>query len=122
MIGAAVTSREATSLIDPVTPGACPAAYSCPQDNGCIVQGGARNFQLSCGIDYYGGDLGSLYATSLEACTNACASDTACVAASFVGGRGDGQCYLKNRNNGASVNSNVDGRSKSNYNTLADMS
>jgi hypothetical protein len=50
-----------------------------------------------------------MYAASLRACTKACVDNDQCVAASFVGGQGDGQCYLKNKNNGANPNSNVDG-------------
>lgn len=109
MIGAAVISRETAAPVTPPTPSVCPAAYSCPQDNGCTIQDGSRNFVLSCGVDYYGGDLTSMYAASLRACTKSCVDNDQCVAASFVGGQRDGQCYLKNKNNGANPNSNVDG-------------
>jgi hypothetical protein len=47
---------------------------------------------------------------SLDDCTGACASDSQCVAASYVGGKSSGYCYLKNKNTGANQNSNVDGR------------
>lgn len=72
---------------------------------------GSRVLTLSCGIDYYGGDIDNMYAESLEACTKFCASNTECVAASFVGGKGAGYCYLKGTKNGASFNDNVNGKS-----------
>lgn len=52
----------------------------------------------------------SMYAASLQVCAQACADNTLCVAASYVGGSGAGHCYLKDKNNGANTNDNVDGR------------
>lgn len=69
----------------------------------------SRSLTLACSTDYYGGDLGSQYAASLSACTQACAENTQCVAASFVGGDGGGQCYLKDVANSPNTNDNVDG-------------
>jgi hypothetical protein len=71
----------------------------------------SRSFALTCGTDFYGGDFDNMNADSLEICTQACADNARCVAASFVGGKGAGHCYLKDGNNGAGVNNNVDGES-----------
>ena len=60
-------------------------------------------------MDYYGGDFANQYAENLEACTQACAASTECVAASFVGGKGAGTCYLKSTRNNGDVNDNVNG-------------
>jgi hypothetical protein len=73
---------------------------------------------LTCGTDFYGGDLSSQYAGSLQECTQACASNADCVAASFTGGKGPGYCYLKSQKNGASNNDYVDGMSLS-YSALS---
>ena len=103
-----MTVRGPATSVDPV---ACPVTYTCPDNDGCTIQGtGSRTFALSCGTDFYGGDYTNLNAASLENCAQTCANDAQCVAASFVGGNGAGQCYLKEKNNGPNVNDSVDGR------------
>lgn len=64
---------------------------------------------MSCGVDFYGGDIDNMYAESLEACTQFCAGNKDCAAASYVGGKGAGHCYLKGTKNGANANDGVDG-------------
>lgn len=124
VIGAAVVSRNTaattTTVIitsttssvassTPVLPTACPATYTCPENNGCTVRGSnAQTYVLSCATDYYGGDLTSMSTDSLQTCAKACTDNSQCVAASYVGGKGAGTCYLKSTNNGASSNGNVD--------------
>jgi hypothetical protein len=49
---------------------------------------------------------------SFEAEKNFCAANAECAAASFVGGKGAGHCYLKGTKSGASFNENVDRMSK----------
>lgn len=110
VVGASVASRGPTTPVTPVEPEACPATFACPQDDGCTFQDGSRIFALSCGVDYYGGDFTSMYTESLRACTQACAENTLCVAASYTGGRGAGYCYLKDKKNGSNTNDNVDGK------------
>lgn len=109
VIGIAVTSRDTSTP----TPGSgqqtCPAGFGCPANNGCSYTAGSRTLVLSCGTDFYGGDYANQYAEGLEACTQACAADTQCAAASFVGGTGAGTCYLKGVKNGGSINDNVNG-------------
>lgn len=50
-----------------------------------------------------------MYAESLEACTQFCAGNNECAAASYVGGKGAGHCYLKGTKNDANPNDGVDG-------------
>ena len=45
------------------------------------------------GVDFYGGDLRSIFDTQLEACENACLSDLECKA--FTYNRGASACFLK---------------------------
>ncbi|RYO66222.1 hypothetical protein AA0116_g2972 [Alternaria tenuissima] len=110
VIGVAVISRDTSPMPVPApdTPKQCPASFTCPENDGCSYTDGSRTLTLTCGVDFYGGDFTNQYAASLEACTQACAGDTQCLAASFVGGKGDGRCYLKNTKNGGSVNDGVD--------------
>lgn len=49
---------------------------------------------------------------SLQSCNKACADNAQCVAASYVGGKGTGHCYLKDKNNGASGSDSVNGGSQ----------
>lgn len=106
------TKTDSTSLY-------CPASYTCPENDGCIIQGSNnRAFSLACRKDFYGGDFQNLGASSLKVCTQTCAENADCVAASFVGGKGAGACYLKSTNNGASINDNVDGQLRSNLDEL----
>lgn len=110
VIGVAVTSRETSTTPAPVgTQQTCPQSFTCPENNGCSYSDGSRTLTLSCGMDFYGGDFANQYASSFQACTQACAVSTECVAASFVGGKGAGTCYLKSMKNNGNVNSNVDG-------------
>lgn len=103
-------SRETTSPGTPGGPTTCPTNYTCPENDGCTYTGtDGRTFALKCNADYYGGDFDNMYAESLQTCNKACADNAQCVAASFVGGKGAGHCYLKNKNNGAGANDNVDG-------------
>ncbi|KAJ4379270.1 hypothetical protein N0V86_005315 [Didymella sp. IMI 355093] len=107
VIGVSVTSRMETPPV--ASQQTCPSSYSCPENDGCAFTGAdQRNFKLSCGKDLYGGDLSYVWADSYQGCTNACAANSACIAASFTGGSGAGPCYLKNQMNGASINNNVD--------------
>ncbi|KAF3007634.1 hypothetical protein E8E13_008411 [Curvularia kusanoi] len=110
VIGVAVTSRPSSPASGTVpTQKMCsPNSFTCPQNDGCSITDQSRTFTLACGTDFYGGDLSNQYADSLQACTDACASNAACVAASFVGGSGSGTCYLKSVKNAGSSNDNVD--------------
>ncbi|KAF2631446.1 hypothetical protein BU25DRAFT_407097 [Macroventuria anomochaeta] len=84
----------------------CPASFTCPENDGCSYTDSSRTLTLTCGVDFYGNDSDNQYSESLEACTQACATNTKCAAASFVGGKGAGPCYLKGTKNAASINDN----------------
>jgi hypothetical protein len=107
----AVISIDAST---PTTmPNMCPASFTCPENKGCTYTGGSRTLTLACGADFYRRDFTIQYAAGLEACTQACADNAQCAAASFVGGKCDGRCYLKNTRNGGSANDGADGESQS---------
>ncbi|KAF3009848.1 hypothetical protein E8E13_010523 [Curvularia kusanoi] len=106
---ASTTTVASTTSVASAAPTACPATYTCPENNGCLLSGSnSQIYQVTCGTDYYGGDLPSQSTDSFEDCAKACANNSQCVAASFVGGKGAGTCYLKSSNNGPTINSNVD--------------
>ncbi|EUC40266.1 hypothetical protein COCMIDRAFT_44479, partial [Bipolaris oryzae ATCC 44560] len=114
--GASIVSRViptplSSSPARPQQP--CPASISCPDNNGCLTSDSttSRSFTLSCGIDFYGGDLKLEWTDGLEACSAACAANSECVAASFVGNSGSsGSCYLKSKNLGPVPDSRVNGK------------
>ncbi|KAF3049380.1 hypothetical protein E8E11_008652 [Didymella keratinophila] len=108
VIGISVTDRESTGGSTSETPQTCPSSYTCPENDGRTFKGtDLRSFTLFCGVDYYGDDLAGQYAQSYQACTQACSDNANCVAASFTGGKNDGYCYLKSKNNRATKNDNV---------------
>ncbi|KAF3048441.1 hypothetical protein E8E11_004499 [Didymella keratinophila] len=110
VIGVVVVSREPAPTPSPPSPStSCPNAFTCPENDGCTLQGTKDQvYALSCSTDYYGGDFSTLWAESLPACAQACVENSQCVAASFGGGNGAGTCYLKDRNNGAGASENAD--------------
>ena len=118
---AGVTGASIISRVNPTPPSSspagpqqpCPASISCPDNNGCLSSDSTtgRSFTLSCGIDFYGGDLKLEWTDGLEACSAACAANSECVAASFVGNSGSsGPCYLKSKNLGPVADSRVNGK------------
>lgn len=110
VIGVAVSSRETPTVTTPASPQqTCPESFTCPDNDGCSYTDGSRTLVLSCSMDFYGGDFANQYAESLGACTRACAANTECVAASFVGGNGAGTCYLKSTKNNGNINDSVNG-------------
>jgi hypothetical protein len=68
--------------------------------------GGA--FQVTCGIDYIGGDFKMVYVQDLAGCMNACGQTAGCVDASLSGTA----CYMKNKYNGVIKNAGVNGARK----------
>jgi hypothetical protein len=83
----------------------------CPGDDGqtyTATNGG--QYVLHCGADYYGGDLSSLAANTLEDCLNACDTTSGCTDVAY---HSDGQyCYLKNQVTDARSDSSVWGAIK----------
>lgn len=73
-------------------------AESYTSSNGAI-------FNIAHSSDYYGGDLSSTSATSLNTCAEICSKTAKCVAVSFVS---PSSCYLKSSLNSVSSAGNVD--------------
>lgn len=48
-------------------------------------------FTIECGVDYFGGDMGNLYAETMEICLDACDDASGCVDVAYAGK----YCYLK---------------------------
>ena len=109
VVGVAVTSLETVKAATPGAEQTCPESFTCPENNDCSYTMSSCMLSLSCGVDFYGGNIDNQYAESLEACTQACAANSLCAAASYVGGKRDGRCHPKGIKNGASLNSNVEG-------------
>lgn len=111
VVGIAITSKKTTVTDEGKKPRkACPANFACPTDNDCSFTSGGRTLVLTCSNDFYGFDYGNVFVENLQACTQACAADTNCEAASFNGGAGSGYCYLKNTMGPSNANSNVNCR------------
>ena len=83
----------------------------CPRDNGKTYHTKAGDqFQVQCGVDYYGGDMGMTNTNSFDACLEACDTTPGCV---NVAWHDDSQnCYLKNVVTPAMQDANVYGASK----------
>ena len=109
VVGVAVTSRETVKAATPGAEQICPKSFTCPEKNGCPSIMSSCKLGLSCGVSFYGGDIDNQYAESLKACTQACAANSQCAAASYVGGKRDDRCHPKGIKNGASLNNNVEG-------------
>ncbi|XP_014551078.1 hypothetical protein COCVIDRAFT_113851 [Bipolaris victoriae FI3] len=108
VVGIAITSKKTTVTDEGKKPRkACPSNFACPTDNDCSFTSGGRTLVLTCSNDFYGFDYGNVFVENLQACTQACAADTNCEAASFNGGAGSGYCYLKNTMGPSNANSNV---------------
>jgi len=82
---------EAVALVLRAAP-TCPAATTCPQDNGCIYLSNGASLQVNCGNDYYGGDLQLVQTSTLTGCMRVCATTSNCIGASYRGR----DCYMKN--------------------------
>ncbi|KAK4102316.1 hypothetical protein N658DRAFT_506504 [Parathielavia hyrcaniae] len=50
-------------------------------------------FEIQCGVDYAGGDVGATNAATFEGCIDACAATAGCLDVSYVGEA----CYMKNK-------------------------
>lgn len=69
-------------------------------------------FQITCGTDYWGGDLRSLEADTFQDCLQACETESQCVSVAY----GGTSCYLKNNLTPAQSNSGVWSAKKLNVN------
>jgi len=100
------TSTTASSPAAAATTSAAPApaTLSCPaSDNSTFTANSGAKFVVACATDYFGGDMGNLYANSLDECIQACDANPGCVDVSFV----NNICYMKNTLTAAVSNSNI---------------
>ncbi|KAI0203467.1 WSC domain-containing protein [Astrocystis sublimbata] len=87
--GQTTTTTTTTSKTGPTTtPDKGPA---CPASDNSLYQSADASFEVHCGIDYAGGDIGALNANTFGGCIDACASTAGCKAVAYVGA----SCYLK---------------------------
>lgn len=82
----ALTSTILSPVLAQVTPSCVDNA-----SEGTTFQG----FEISCRVDYYGGDLSNSWLPSFAACIDDCDKTEGCVDVSFVGDDNGGQCYRK---------------------------
>lgn len=65
-------------------------------DNGTTYTSAAGSlFDVTCGTDYFGGDLSSIAGVTFQQCVEQCDTTTGCVDVAFV--EGGGNCYMKNQ-------------------------
>lgn len=62
-----------------------------------------NTYDVTCGADYFGGDLRSLQADSFGSCLTACDTEAACVTVAYT----SGVCYLKQEATPSSANAGV---------------
>lgn len=65
-------------------------------------------FVIACGTDYFGGDMGNLYAETMEVCLDACDHTSGCIDVAYAGK----YCYLKNSLQPGQANGGVWGAKK----------
>ncbi|KAF1348638.1 hypothetical protein BDV97DRAFT_399202 [Delphinella strobiligena] len=71
--------------------------------NGTTYQATSGQYEISCGVDYAGGDKGMAWTTSFGACIQTCDSTAGCIDVSYV----NGACYMKSTLGSPSSNSGV---------------
>jgi hypothetical protein len=82
-VSSTVTSSSATTT---------PSNLACPSSDAITYVGASgRDFVIECGIDHQGGDMGSKYVDSFQACIDACDQTAGCVDVSLSGSA----CYMK---------------------------
>lgn len=90
----ASSSSSVNSAVLSTVQNSQPAAYTCPTANNTIVASNGRSAVIQCYQDHYGGDLATVFSYTLNSCISSCASNSSCVALSYVSGS-PGPCYLK---------------------------
>ncbi|KAF3044328.1 hypothetical protein E8E12_008185 [Didymella heteroderae] len=67
------------------------------------TEGASGIFVVTCGTDYWGGDLRSFQADSFQSCLEACKAEPECVSVAY----GGTSCYLKNRLTSGQLNGGI---------------
>lgn len=65
-----------------------------------------QTYTVVCNKDLPGNDIGAVQASSFTECFDACNKKEGCMAFSFLGGKGSGPCYLKNKADPGATNPN----------------
>ncbi|KAK3314415.1 hypothetical protein B0H66DRAFT_595135 [Apodospora peruviana] len=72
-----------------------------------VTPGGVNEYDILCGIDYAGADIGAAHANSFEHCIEMCDETEGCIVVSYGGGLGGGGCWMKNKLNTANPNGGI---------------
>lgn len=96
-LGTAYTDRSwvwtaKKRVTNAVTPTNSPTCDGGASDKTTFTSTGGKTFQILCGVDYGGGDMGATNTPTFAACINACSDAQGCVDVSYV----NGACYMKN--------------------------
>lgn len=85
-----------------------PSALACPNSNNTLFRSTTgATFQITCGVDHFGGDMGGVvYVADFPSCVTLCSGTTGCLAAAYTPG---GACYRKSIVGEIVVNSIVSG-------------
>ncbi|GIZ48665.1 hypothetical protein CKM354_001171600 [Cercospora kikuchii] len=89
------TTLRSTTLSTTTSSLPTATAVACPENNSTMYISNGRAFLVECGIDYMGGDMGSVGANNLTACIDACATRPGCINIALSGAA----CYMKNKIN-----------------------
>ena len=57
VVGVTVTFRETVKAATSGAEQICPKGYTCPENNACSSTISSCKLILSCGVDFYGGDI-----------------------------------------------------------------
>lgn len=75
-----------STTVSSTTPSPTSAPISCPENNGTIFTASTyARFEIGCGYETAGGDVGMVYVWNFEECVNKCDRTDGCVAASLSG-------------------------------------
>lgn len=97
-------SVTSTSTASP-TPSGITQCQEAVEKYGAVYRGGSGSaYQLSCGVDHYGGDLSNDGSASFLGCVDVCDKNPSCIGYAYT----PGTCYLKNYLKDSEVNPNVD--------------
>lgn len=79
------------------------SSISCPSSDGTQFTASGAVFNIHCGRDYYGGDIGLVQTDTFAECLTACATTNGCVDVAYNGQN----CYMKNQLTSSQQNNNV---------------
>jgi len=87
-----IWSGRRTDIVVPVTPPYTgPTCVAAASDGETYMAASGATFQIICGVDYYGGDMGAVATANFQLCIDACDQAAGCVDVSYNGNT----CYMK---------------------------